>query len=229
MSDNLTPGEINALEAEANALLVPFSPTIENRSVAVVGEVSVPERIITVVAVPYEEPTLVPFQREVWSEVFSRSAFAGIQNRNIDAERVPATACLDVPATNHGGGKLVGRAIAFYPERPEGLVTELKISRTKEGDDTLELARDKALSVSVGFMIKSRLDEELNRQTKTRRINRAFLDHIAFVAQPAYGGAKVLAVRSEGSDSGPVSSTPTMDDFLDDPILQWARDQARKA
>lgn len=198
-------------------------PAIETRSVANVDGVNFAERVITVIAVPYEQPTPVPFQRDVWNEVFSRTAFNGIETRQ---RRIPATACLDVPNINHAGGRVVGRAQAFYPQRSEGLVTDLKISRTPMGDETLELANDGSLDVSVGFMVKNRLDESLDRMSKTRRINRAFLDHIAFVAQPAYTGAKVLAVRGEGSDTeANASPTPGLDEFLGDPIFQWARNQ----
>jgi HK97 family phage prohead protease len=194
---------------------------VETRAAAEVGGVDFAQRLITVIAVPYEQPALVQFQREVWNEVFSRTAFNGIETTT---RRVPATACLSVPNVNHDDGKLVGRASAFYPERSEGLVTDLKISRTTLGDETLELANDGALDVSVGFAVRNRLDQQLDRTSRTRRINRAFLDHIAFVAQPAYAGAKVLAVRTEGGESGIQSDTPLLDKYLDDPLLQWARD-----
>lgn len=216
---DLTPDEVRALELGQ----VPpgAMPTIETRSVANVDGVNFAERIITVLAVPYEQPALVPFQRDIWNEVFTRTAFNGIETRQ---KRVPATACLDVPDRGHSSGHLVGRAVSFDPQYELGLRTELKISRTPQGDETLELANDGNLDVSVGFMVKNRLDQDLNRVTKTRRINRAFLDHIAFVAdRPAYPGAKVLAVRSEGSDTETNSSpTPGIDDFLNDPIFQQA-------
>lgn len=193
------------------------SPIIETRSAAVVGDVDVAERIITVLAVPYEQPTLVPYRNELWQEMFLRSAFRGMES---STRRVPVTACLQLPADNHSGGELVGRAISFAPDSQDGLVSELKISRTPAGDNTLELARDNALSVSVGFMVKNRLDEQLDRNAKIRRISRAFLDHIAFVGQPAYPGAKVLAMRSDGSvDESPQSNTPLLDEFLNDPVF----------
>lgn len=193
-------------------------PMIETRSAAVVGDVDTSQRIITIVAVPYEQPTLVPFQRGVWNEVFSRSAFRGMEN---STRRIPVTACMKIPAQDHSGGELVGRATQFYPERSEGLVADLKISRTPQGDNTLELARDGALYPSVGFMVKNRLDEQLDRGSMTRRIGRAFLDHIAFVGQPAYPGAKVLAMRSNGgSQDGVLAITPLMDEFLNDELFQ---------
>jgi phage head maturation protease len=106
------------------------------------------------------------------------------------------------------------------------LLTEVKVSRTETGDETLELANDDALSASVGFMVNDpRRDQQLDRYTKTRRINRAFLDHLAFVGVPAYGGAKVMSVR--GEPDLPAVETPGIDDILDDPIFQWANNRIR--
>jgi hypothetical protein len=207
-----------------------FTPEIETRSVSNVDDVNMDQRIITVIAVPYEQPTTVPFQQSIWNEVFSRSAFKGIESRiqNPLARRIPATACLQIPAPNHSGGQLVGRVIEAFPDREQGLITDIKISRTDQGDATLELARDGALSPSVGFMVKNRLDESLDRVNKVRRINRAFLDHLAFVGEPAYPGAKVLAVRSEGGSDLSRPVTPNLDDYLDDPIFQWSRNRLNR-
>lgn len=221
----------NVLTGEAHAAA---TPSIETRSAAVqVDGVDFGQRIITVLAVPYEQPTQVPFRQEVWTEVFARSAFNGIETQN---RKIPVTAALEIPAPDHRGGRLVGRVISSDPYREEGLVSEVKISRTDQGDETLALAADEALAVSVGFMVKNpRFDQDLDRYRKMRRVNRAFLDHLAFVGQPAYAGAKVLAMRGEGGDLGLedqgaiiVSPTPRMDEFLNDPILKWASDHVRK-
>jgi phage head maturation protease len=222
----LTPEEIEAMQVGQVPPGAGHIGLIETRTSATIGGVDFAERVITVLAVPYEQPTPVPFQRDVWNEVFSRSAFNGL---DAVTRRVPATACLDVPDHGHSGGKLVGRAQAFVLDRPEGLIGELKISRTAAGDETLELANDGSLGVSVGFMVKNRLDESLDRMSKTRRINRAFLDHIAFVAdKPAYPGAQVLAVRTEGGEDPNPSATPYIDDFLSDPIFQQANERLNR-
>lgn len=207
---------------------VDLIPTVETRAAASVDGVNFADRIITVLAVPYEQPAQVPFQGEMWSEVFSRSAFHGL---DASKRRVPATACLEVPDRGHSNGRVVGKAILFDTTHEMGLRTELKISRTPQGDETLELANDGNLDVSVGFMVKNRLDQQLDRPARTRRINRSFLDHIAFVAdQPAYPGAKVLAVRSDGSvedDPLPFGATPYLDEFANDPIFAWARERTQ--
>jgi phage head maturation protease len=208
--------------------------SVETRSAALrVDSVNKVERIVTVLAVPYEQPTKVPFRDSVWTEVFARSAFKGIEQGR--GKRIPVTAALEIPAPDHRGGRLVGKVISSDPYRDEGLVSEVKISMTDQGDEVLALADDDALAVSVGFMVgNSRFDQDLDRYTKTRRINRAFLDHLAFVGQPAYDGAKVLAMRADGSSLGldengtiVASPTPRMDEFLKDPILQWASSHVR--
>ena len=207
-------------------------PSVETRSDGVrIDGVDFGQRIITVLAVPYEQPTRVPFRQEVWNEVFTRSAFNGIESQT---RKIPATAALEIPANNHQGGRLVGRVISSDPYGEAGLVSEIKISRTPQGDDTLELAADEALWPSIGFLVKNpRFDQELDRYTKTRRVNRAFLDHLAFVGQPAYDGAKILAMRSADSavlesELEPLSPTPRMDAFLEDPILKWAAERTRQ-
>lgn len=208
--------------------------TVETRSAAFqVDGVDFGQRIITVLAMPYEQPTKVPFRQEMWTEVFARSAFNGLEAMT---RKIPVTAALDIPAPEHRGGRLVGKVISSDPYHADGLICEVKISRTEQGDETLALASDEALSTSVGFMVKNpRFDQDLDRYTKTRRVNRAFLDHLAFVGQPAYTGTKVLAMRGEGGDLGlegqgivTVSPTPRMDQFLNDPILQWASAHVRK-
>lgn len=206
-----------------------MTSAVETRSEGVrIDNVDFSQRTITVLAVPYEQATRVPFQREVWSEVFSRSAFKGIESQ---PRKIPATAALEIPAPNHDGGRLVGRVVSSDPYREAGLVSEVKISRTPQGDETLELAADEALWPSIGFMVKNpKFDQELDRYKKVRRVNRAFLDHLAFVGQPAYEGAKILAMRSDGVlEAEPIehSPTPLMDQFLNDPILQWASEQVR--
>lgn len=204
---------------------------VETRSAAMsIDGVDFGQRIITVLAVPYEQPTKVPFQQGVWNEVFSRSAFNGIEAR---AQRVPATAVFEIPAPDHRGGRLVGRVIRADSHDSAGLITDVKISETDLGTELLQLARDDALSASIGFMVKNPYrDQELNRQNLTRRINKAFLDHLAFVGQPAYEGTRILAMRAEDqrseSQMPAFASTPKMDQYLNDPILRWASEQVQK-
>jgi phage head maturation protease len=207
---------------------------VETRSSSVaIDGVNFPERTITLIAVPYEQPTQVVFNRDVWNEVFSRSAFDGLDKwiTSPRARSIPATASLIIPNPNHDEGRLIGRVIearSGIVDGEEGLITKVKVSKGSMGDDTLHLAADLAVSPSVGFQIKDpQRDQILNRATKTRRVNRAFLHHLSFVAEPAYTGARILSVRS--GDTPLVESPPAaprMDEFANDPVLQWALQRA---
>lgn len=205
----------------------PQTPQVETRS-ASVGNVDFGQRIITVIAVPYEQSAQVVFKKEIWSEIFTRSAFVGIETRQ---GRIPAVAALKLPDKNHDG-QIVGRIIRADPNSTEGLIAEVKISRTPLGDDTLELSADDALSASAGYMVKDPYrDQMLDRRSKTRRITRAFLDHLAFVGQPAFAGAKVLSVRSDGgalSEAELPPARPLIDQFVGDPVFKWAAERTRK-
>jgi len=198
-------------------LLIPVG--VETRSSNVtVEDVNFPKGIITVVAAPYNQPTRVPFAGGVWSEIFMRSAF---ENFDPKKRRVPALASLVFPNPEHNDGHLVGRIIETRSE-DSGLIADVKISRTPQGTETLELANDGNLSASAGFQVKDpRRDQELDRYTRTRKIHRAFLHHLAFVAVPAYEGAEVLAVRSE--PGLPYTPTPNIDQLMSDPIWEWAK------
>lgn len=207
---------------------------VETRSSSVtIDAVNFPERTITMIAVPYEQPTMVEFKRDIWNEVFSRSAFDGIETRltNPRALPIPATASLVIPNPNHDNGQLIGRVVdarSGTVEGEEGLIAKVRVSNTRNGDDTLQLANDNALSASVGFQIKDpSRDQQLDQYSKTRRITRAFLHHLSFVAEPAYAGARILSVRS-GDDLSNVDpgTTPRLSEFLNDPIMQWANERA---
>lgn len=193
---------------------------IEIRTAAV-ANIDTEERIVTMIAIPYEQETTVPFRGETWNEVVQRGAFAGIEN-STHTYRVNR---------DHDKRRLVGKIVKYYPEREEGLVVDAYISKTELGDETLQLAKDGILGASVGMAIRSS-DQVLERRngSRTRRIRRAFLDHLALVPDPAYQGAEVLAVRHEDTlveeevDSSIL--TPRMNEFSEDPILAWMFERA---
>lgn len=179
-----------------------------------VAEVNSKARIITLIAVPYDQPAKIGYRGDIWEESFSRSAFHGIEKR---PNRVRVN-------REHVKGDTVGRAVTFYPDRAEGLVADLKIAKTLRGDDTLALAEDDCLSASIGFGVRPS-DQILDRNNMTRRINRAWLDHIGLVEDPAYAGANVLDVRdADGAHllDGTPLVTPRLDDFLTNPLVRQA-------
>ncbi|MGV7251921.1 HK97 family phage prohead protease [Mycobacterium kansasii] len=193
-----------------------MSDRIFNRF-AQVDDVDLDEGIITVVVVPYEEPATVEVRGQLWQEVFERGAFTGIDKMS---RRVPVNL-----EHNKSPDFYVGMARKFFPENPAGLVAELEIfGDTDRGRDTLKKAVRGGLSASVGFVVRHG-DFHADPQTRARRIRRAFVDHVALVAQPAYEGARVLQVRNEDV---PDIETPTLDEIINDPILQYAAERAER-
>jgi HK97 family phage prohead protease len=180
----------------------PLAP-VEFRDASVSG-VNFDKRIIEVVAMPYDEPTVVEYRGEMWHETFTRGAFDGIEARQ-DQIRVNR---------NHDKTMTVGKVVRWWPERSEGLVSEVRVAPTDRGNETLALANEDMLSASVGFAVRGR-DQLLDKTSMTRRVRKAFVDHLSFVESPAYVGAKVLAVRDNaGIDDRPPLVTPRMDELV---------------
>lgn len=185
-------------------------PIVELRS-ASIAEVRFPERIITVLAVPYETPTdKVIYKGRQYVEMFARGSFAGIEARNgkVMANR------------EHRKGATVGKVDAFYPDHHAGLLEDLKIVPTLLGDETLTLAEERCIFPSVGFAVVKGSDQELDHRAQPNRryIRRAFVDHMAFTEDPAYSDAEVLSVRSavDGElelEDEPLS-TPRLDEWV---------------
>jgi HK97 family phage prohead protease len=133
-------------------------------------------------------------------ETINRGAFDGIERR---ANRVRVN-------REHERMQTIGRAFKFHPSRQEGLVSEVKIAKTPLGDETLELAADGCLDASAGF---APMPGGIQWQERSAyRISKAWLGHIALTSEPAYEGARVLAVRSAG-DQVAMSTTPNLDQW----------------
>jgi len=155
---------------------------LEIRVAQTVG-VSFPDRIIEVVTIPYDTPTMVPHEGRMITETIARGAFDGIQNR-------PGRVRVN---RDHLETRTVGRAVVFHPGREEGLVAELRIAETELGDETLHLAADDCLDASAAFELRA-TDQQWPTRNH-RHVVRAFLRHVAMVPDPAYTDARVLAVR----------------------------------
>jgi phage head maturation protease len=174
----------SAAEVRRASRELPNAP-VEFRDASVAG-VNFDQRIIEVVAVPYEEPSLIEYRGAMWAETFARGAFDGIETRK-DQIRVNR---------NHDKTLTIGKVVRWRPSRSEGLVSEVRIAPTVLGGETLTLAGEDMLSPSVGFAVRGG-DQLLDKMSMTRRIRKAFVDHLSFVESPAYAGAKVLAVRGQ--------------------------------
>jgi HK97 family phage prohead protease len=174
-------------------------------------------RLIELIAVPWDQPAEIVWRGDIWTEVFKQGAFDGIQTRS-DSIRVNR---------EHIKGNTIGKIIEFDPSHVDGLFARVKVVKGPKGDEVLDLAEDDMISPSVGYRAAKPSDVQLDRQTRSRTVWTAFLDHLGMVEDPAYKGAKVLAVRGEPSgsavDERPLPETPLLDEFLNDPVLQWAR------
>lgn len=175
---------------------------VEHRA-AEVANVDTEERIITFIAVPYGQETIVADRDgSPIGEVVERGAFKGIETRSPDN---PITINRE-----HDYRRTVGKAVAFDTDDERGLIVDAHISRTPLGDETLQLAKDGVLRASVGMAFR-RADAPVRNGLRT--IKRAFLDHIALLPNPAYAGATVLAVREQDQQAGR-TATPNLDAVL---------------
>lgn len=146
-------------------------------------------REIELVVMPYEVATPVPHpagEPRMVHETISRTAFHGIEHRH-DPVRVNR---------DHDLTRTVGRATQLDSQDPRGLIATIKIANTPLGDETLALAADDCLDASAGFRPRNGGMQWQGRDSY--RVNSAFLGHIALTPDPAYSGAKVLAVRAGG-------------------------------
>lgn len=176
------------------------------------------QRIIEVLAVPWNQPAEVFWRGDIWTEVFAPGAFDGIETRS-DAIRVNR---------EHVKGNTIGKITDFEPGHALGLFARVQVVKGPKGDEVLDLAEDDMISPSIGYRAQKPSDVRLDKQLRHRTVLNAFLDHLGMVEDPAFKGAQVLAVRGEPSeldaaDNRPLAPTPLLDRFVNDPTLVWAR------
>jgi phage head maturation protease len=189
------------------------------RNDASLADVDVKQRIIDLVAVPWDQEASVPWHGEMWREVFRRGAFDGIEPH---AGRIRVN-------REHVRGDTVGSVVNLDPSASIGMLARVKVPKTLRGDETLQLAEEDMISASIGYFVKQPSDVMVNKRIKMREVMRAFLDHLALVESPAYAGAQVLAVREAPSGltvaESPLPATPALDEVQNDPLLAWARER----
>jgi HK97 family phage prohead protease len=161
---------------------------------------SVSKRTVTVVAVPYDEDADIvePDGRE-YVESFDRKAFDGLQTRSgkVSVNR------------DHDVLRPIGVAVHLYPNRPKGLVAELRLTpNVAAADEALALAAEDLLGASISFGVPAG-GVEWSQRGRHRKILKAMLDHIALTAVPTYAGATVLDVRQRSLAVS--SATPRLD------------------
>ena len=95
----------------------------------------------------------------------------------------------------------LGRATTLE-ERSDGLYAEFLVSRTGRGDEALQLARDGVMhSFSVGFVpVRDHRRKTADGRPLLER-QEVKLHHVGLISEvPAYGDARVLAVRDFDPD-----------------------------
>ena len=135
-------------------------------------------------AVPFDQVATVNDGRGDYDEMFKRGSFARTIAGNA-GQRVKLMA-------NHDSKRFpVGRA-TMLREDNAGLVGEFHVSATRDGDEVLQLAKDKVLdSFSVGF---TGIRHQRNNQGVVER-HEVALREVSVVAFPSYAGAAIGGVR----------------------------------
>jgi phage head maturation protease len=192
------------------------APTEILSRAAVVQDVDARQRLIDVLAVPWNEPGQVFWRGEIWTEIFHRGAFDGVQER---AGRIRVN-------REHTKGATVGKIVVLDPQADAGLTAQVKIVKSPAGDEIMALADEDATSVSIGYRANKPSDVRLDKVAKKRDVYGAFLDHLSFVEDPTWDSAQVLSVR-EGPNGltvaeGSLPSTPALDAILRDDVIGWA-------
>jgi hypothetical protein len=187
------------------------------RNDASLADVDVKQRIIDMIAVPWNQEADVPWRGEMWREVFRRHAFDRIEDH---AGRIRVN-------RQHVEGDTVGKVLLLEPSADVGMLARVRIAQTPRGDETLQLAEEDMLSPSIGWFAKSPSDVVINKRMRLREVMRAFLQHLSLVEKGAFAGAQVLAVREAPSGltvaETPLPATPALDEAMCDPVLEWAR------
>jgi uncharacterized protein len=167
---------------------------IENRQYTVEFELRLANgdgRTIYGMAVPYNKEQRIS---STMTEVFRKGVFA-------DVLRAPHRVKL---LRGHGENNVLGRA-TLLKETDDGLYAEFRISKTREGDEALELVKDGALDqLSIGFMpIKNR-----KRSDGVMERLKAHLAEVSLVTFGAYGDAAAVS----GVRQGAPLLTPRLDE-----------------
>ena len=165
---------------------------------AVSTEVRYAERIITALAVPYDTPSEVTDSYGHYIERIARGAFGDVERRT---ERVKVL-------RDHDVQRAVGRAVQLDSKSERGLLAQLRIARTPLGDESLALADDGVLDLSICARPLQGGDRWNSDASEVVRSS-LWLEEISLVPLPAYDDARVLAVRSAAEPEA--VGTPNLD------------------
>jgi HK97 family phage prohead protease len=151
------------------------------------------ERLLDVRVIPWG----VEARTAEGRERFRRGAFRGQRPEDVTLEAIG-------PHGMAPGVRLAGRAVELE-DRDDGQYATFRVSRTRDGDELLELARDgvyRAASAVFEPVQSRELEGVIERQS-------ARLRRVGIVERGAYPGAEVLAVRGATEDRTVETTTDT--------------------
>jgi phage head maturation protease len=131
-------------------------------------------------------------------ERFRRGAFRGVDPGDVTLEAIG-------PHGAEPGVTLAGRAVAIE-DRDDGLYGTFRVSRTRAGDELLELAGDGTYRAASAVFEPEPNGSRIVDGGVIER-TRARLRRVGIVERGAYPGAAVLAVRSAGEREDPMPET----------------------
>ena len=171
-----------------------------HRRMAVTADVRPKQREIDVLAVPYDTPAEVwdVFESRRYNESISPDAFRVMKRRPNQVKVL----------RDHETQRLIGSCRSVHPNRPDGLHATMRVANTTLGDESLALAEEGALHVSIGFIPDAGHDEWNDDRSAVVR-HACELWEISLVPFPAYEQAEVLAVR-HSSRSADLVDEPTV-------------------
>lgn len=187
------------------------------RSDGVFADIDFEQRLIDVIAVPWDKPARVFWRGDFWTETFERGAFDSLVGAAPGKIRVNR---------EHVKGNTVGKISEIDPSDERGLLARIRIVPGPRGDEVLYLAKEDMISASIGYRAGKPSDVLVDKENRTRRVRSAHLDHLAMVEDPAFKEAQVLAVREDEASGlsvaeGPLPDTPLLDEFLKDPVIAF--------
>ena len=159
---------------------------------------SLPERTIELIVIPYEEETLADRKGRMVKEIFARGAFDGIERRAEPDQGQPRP--LDTQTRRRQ------RAVAFHPSRDEGLVAEVRISNTALGDETLDAGRRRRPGRVGRVPADAGRREMADPRRRVRDPARAGWATSRWCPSPPTRAPEVLAVRSKPAPGTPLDA-----------------------
>jgi uncharacterized protein len=147
-----------------------------------IRNMSVDERVVSGIAVPWNETTLMA--GDPGGERFLPGSLTKSVRAKADRLKL---------FRNHDHAQAIGRAIRMDPRHQDGLYGEWRIAKTPAGDAALQEIVEGMLDMfSIGFVAR----KSQRAADGVREVLEADLHETSLAPMAAYDGARVLSVRS---------------------------------